>query len=84
MYNITASFWAILATNFFDFSDTLQILIGTFGSLQASTPYLGGILGAIILAWIAAAKSLNKQFLQKSAEMERSEWPLQDFEKKEQ
>jgi AAA family ATP:ADP antiporter len=61
-----------------------QILIGTFGSLQASTPYLGGILGAIILAWIAAAKSLNKQFLQKSAEMERSEWPLQDFEKKEQ
>jgi AAA family ATP:ADP antiporter len=61
-----------------------QILIGAFGSLQASTPFLGGILGAIILAWIAAAKSLNKQFLQKSAEMERAEWPLQDFEKKEQ
>ena len=61
-----------------------QILIGAFGSLQASTPFLGGILGAIILARIAAAKSLNKQFLQKSAEMERAEWPLQDFEKKEQ
>jgi AAA family ATP:ADP antiporter len=62
----------------------VQILIGAFGSLQASTPYLGGILGAIIVAWIQAAKSLNTQFLQKSAEMERAEWPLQDFEKKEQ
>lgn len=62
----------------------LQILIGTFGSLAASTPYLGGILGVIILAWINAAKSLNKQFTQKSAEMERADWPLQDFEKKEQ
>jgi ATP/ADP translocase len=33
-----------------------QILIGVFGSLQASTPYLGGILGAIIIAWIRAAQ----------------------------
>lgn len=61
-----------------------QILIGVFGSLQASTPYLGGFLGVIILAWINAANSLNKQFLQKNAEMEKAEWPLKDFEKKEQ
>ena len=50
-----------------------QILIGTFGSLQASTPYLGGFLGVIILAWINAARSLNIQFLQKSAELEKKE-----------
>ena len=61
-----------------------QILIGVFGSLQASTPYLGGILGLIIVAWIQAAQSLNKQFLAKNAEMEKKTWPLADFEKKEQ
>ena len=61
-----------------------QILIGFFGSLQASTPYLGGILGLIIVAWIRAAQSLSKQFKQKSDEMERKDWPLADFEKKEQ
>lgn len=61
-----------------------QILIGIFGSLQASTPYLGGILGAIIIAWIKAANSLNKQFIKKNAEMEKASWPLEDFEKKEQ
>ena len=49
-----------------------QVLIGIFGSLQASTPYLGGILGLIIIAWIQAAASLNKQFLAKSAEFEKS------------
>lgn len=49
-----------------------QILIGTFGSLAASTPYLGGILGAVILMWINAAKDLNKQFIVKNAEMEAS------------
>ncbi len=49
-----------------------QVLIGIFGSLQASTPYLGGILGVIILAWIQAAASLNKQFLEKSAEMDKN------------
>lgn len=48
-----------------------QILIAVFGSLQASTPYLGASLGAIILAWINSARSLNKQFLQKNAEMEK-------------
>ena len=61
-----------------------QVLIGIFGSLQASTPYLGGFLGVIILAWLNAARSLNKQFLQKSAELEKKEWPLKDYEKKEQ
>mmetsp|Transcript_21216 Transcript_21216/g.35955 ORF Transcript_21216/g.35955 Transcript_21216/m.35955 type:complete len:590 (+) Transcript_21216:68-1837(+) len=61
-----------------------QILIAVFGTLEKSTPYLGGILGAIIIAWINAAKSLNKQFLQKSEEMEKAEWPLEDFDKKEQ
>ena len=29
-----------------------QFLIGTTGSLAASTPYLGGILGIIIVAWL--------------------------------
>ena len=61
-----------------------QILIGVFGSLGASTPYLGGILGLIILAWIQAAKSLSVQFAAKNEEMEKGEWPLADFEKKEQ
>jgi len=61
-----------------------QVLIGVFGSLQASTPYLGGILGGIIVMWINAARSLNKQFIQKNAELEKAQWPLDDFEKKEQ
>lgn len=56
-----------------------QILIGTFGSLSASTPYLGGILGIITVIWIKAANSLNLQFLQKSKEMEQGQttWPLE-------
>ncbi len=49
-----------------------QILIGIFGSLQASTPYLGGFLGLIIVAWIQAAGSLAKQFKVKNEEMERN------------
>jgi len=60
-----------------------QILIGVFGSLAASTPYLGGILGTIILMWINAANSLSKQFAAKNAELEKGEWPLADFDKKE-
>lgn len=50
-----------------------QVLIGIFGSLQASTPYLGGFLGVIILAWLNAARSLSKQFGVKYAEMEKRE-----------
>ena len=56
-----------------------QILIGTFGSLTASTPYLGGILGAVVLIWIKAANSLSIQFAQKSKELESGKnWPLQE------
>lgn len=39
-----------------------QFLILTFGSLANSTPYLGGILMVIVLAWLAAARSLDSQF----------------------
>ncbi|XP_010279263.1 PREDICTED: ADP,ATP carrier protein 1, chloroplastic-like [Nelumbo nucifera] len=39
-----------------------QFLILTFGSLSNSTPYLGGILLIIVLAWLAAARSLDRQF----------------------
>ena len=49
-----------------------QILIGATGSLAASTPYLGGILGAVILMWLSAAGRLSKQFAQKSAEYEQA------------
>ena len=34
-----------------------------FGSLAASTPYLGVILLGIVLAWLKAAASLNEQFV---------------------
>lgn len=34
-----------------------------FGSLAASTPYLGVILLGIVLAWLNAAASLNTQFV---------------------
>ncbi|KAM0933382.1 putative ADP/ATP carrier protein, bacterial type [Dioscorea sansibarensis] len=39
-----------------------QFMILTFGSLANSTPYLGGILLMIVLAWIGAARSLDSQF----------------------
>ena len=38
-----------------------QMLIVSVGSLAASTPYLAVILGAIIFAWIGAARSLSGQ-----------------------
>lgn len=47
-----------------------QFLIATTGSLQHSTPYLGALLGGIVLTWINAASSLNKQFIVKSKEMD--------------
>lgn len=37
-------------------------MILSFGSLANSTPYLGGILLVIVLAWLAAARSLESQF----------------------
>ncbi|KAF8675887.1 hypothetical protein HU200_047383 [Digitaria exilis] len=39
-----------------------QFMILSFGSLANSTPYLGGILLVIVLAWLGAANSLDKQF----------------------
>ena len=45
-----------------------QALIVGVGSLAASTPYLAAILGAIILAWIGAARSLAGQFEEAMAE----------------
>lgn len=40
-----------------------QGLILVFGAIGAITPYIGAILFVIILAWIIAARSLNKQFI---------------------
>lgn len=40
-----------------------QGLLVAFGSLAAITPYLVGILFAIIAAWLIAAKALNKRFV---------------------
>ncbi|XP_074285243.1 plastidic ATP/ADP-transporter-like [Silene latifolia] len=50
-----------------------QFMILTFGSLANSTPYLGGILLVIVSAWLAAARSLDKQFtaLRKEEELEK-------------
>ncbi len=39
-----------------------QFMIIGFGSLAASTPYLGIILLAIVLLWMNAANSLAGQF----------------------
>ncbi len=39
-----------------------QVMIVAFGSLAASTPYLGVILLGIVLLWLRSAKSLDKQF----------------------
>jgi len=47
-----------------------QFMILGFGSLAASTPYLGIILLGIVLAWLQAAASLNKQFVALAAEDE--------------
>lgn len=45
-----------------------QGLLVALGSLAAITPYIAAILFVIIIAWIIAARSLNKQFLAISAE----------------
>lgn len=47
-----------------------QFMIIGFGSLAASTPYLGAILFSIVLVWMGAAGSLNKQFVQLNKERE--------------
>lgn len=48
-------------------------MILTFGSLANSTPYLGGVLLVIVLAWLSAAKSLDTQFtaLRREEELEK-------------
>lgn len=48
-------------------------MILTFGSLANSTPYLGGILLVIVLAWLGAARSLDVQFtaLRREEELEK-------------
>jgi len=38
-----------------------QVMIIAFGSLSASTPYLGIILLGVVIMWIGAARSLNVQ-----------------------
>jgi len=43
-----------------------QAMIVTFGSLGASTPYLGAVLGLIIIAWLGAAKSLAVEVEEKT------------------
>lgn len=48
-----------------------QIMIVSFGSLAASTPYLGAILLIIVLIWIKSANSLDKQFTDLQAEQMR-------------
>ncbi|XP_057772748.1 plastidic ATP/ADP-transporter-like [Salvia miltiorrhiza] len=50
-----------------------QFMILTFGSLANSTPYLGGILLVIVLAWLGAARSLDGQFsaLRREEELEK-------------
>ncbi|KAJ8535972.1 hypothetical protein K7X08_034373 [Anisodus acutangulus] len=50
-----------------------QFMILSFGSLANSTPYLGGVLLVIVLAWLAAARSLDGQFtaLHREEEIEK-------------
>lgn len=47
-----------------------QGLIIGLGSIAAMTPYVGAILLVIILGWMAAARSLGKQFLEVSQQKE--------------
>lgn len=47
-----------------------QFMIIGFGSLAASTPYLGAILMVIIFAWIKAAATLNIEFQELNAQKE--------------
>ena len=44
------------------------MLILSFGSLAASTPYLGAVLLVIVVLWLKAAASLDKQFTALQAE----------------
>lgn len=57
-----------------------QFLILIFGSLANSTPYLGGILLVIVLAWLGAARSLDKQFSSLAKEDLRKEMSKEKVE----
>jgi AAA family ATP:ADP antiporter len=46
----------------------IQLGLLAFGPLVAISPYIGTVLIIIIVAWIIAARSLNKQFLQLTTE----------------
>ncbi len=46
----------------------IQMGLLTLGSLASITPYIGGILILVIIAWIFAVRSLSRQFHQASAE----------------
>ncbi len=39
-----------------------QLMIAAFGSVAASTPYLGVVLLGICILWLCSAQSLDKQF----------------------
>lgn len=67
-----------------------QFMILSFGSLANSTPYLGGILLVIVLAWLGAASSLDSQFstlakqdLEKKKMKEKAMEPVIDVSAKE-
>lgn len=49
-----------------------QVLMISFGSLAAITPFVAIILFGIVISWIAAGKSLGRQFNQLSAEQEEA------------
>mmetsp|Transcript_37788 Transcript_37788/g.68871 ORF Transcript_37788/g.68871 Transcript_37788/m.68871 type:complete len:598 (+) Transcript_37788:47-1840(+) len=45
-----------------------QACIFAFGSLAASAPCLGAVLIVVVTAWLAAARSLDKEMMEKEAE----------------
>jgi len=45
-----------------------QVCIFGFGSLAASAPCLGGVLIVVVTAWLAAARSLDKEMMAKEKE----------------
>lgn len=49
-----------------------QGLLVIFGSMSAITPYLGVVLIVIIIAWIMAAKALNKRFIELTTEQPKA------------
>merc|ERR1739847_183460 len=59
-----------------------QFMIIGFGSLAASTPYLGVILLLFIVMWINAARSLDEQFTEVTKEDIKAEMKASDSEVK--